>query len=422
MRLKNKFYIKYKESFGNLSLYFFANCIQAAIGLVMNPVTATFLTHKDFSIIGYFSSFNLFFFPFIGFSFFSYYAKNYFSMNENERKVTLSTLIIAQAVLGLFTTTLFLVALKVYFNINSIEFDFFPYALFTLGSIYFSNFYTFILLNFRLGKKAKEYFNINVAFILVNASSTLLFVVYLKNGASGILGASFLSSFLIGIYAFYKQIDNFKFRFPIVSKALRFCWPLMFSALLTYFFNGFDRLLLERVHDIHSFGLYNVGAKIAGFFLIFTTSIDATFEPDFYSAVYSKNYKKLFHIVLLTNILILIPVVIFIVSGDFIVGLLTNFKYTDAANYARIMVLSNFTRSISFSLSTIIIAFGFTKLALLEKSIGTMFTIILTVLLVRNYSFIGAAWAQVLCYIIMSIVSLMFLFALVKMKKVPITR
>jgi len=80
MRTFKFFLDKYKEPINNLSIYFTANIIQAIVSLIMSPITATYLTHYDFSVIGYFNSFNLFVYPFIGFHFFLIMPKIIFKL------------------------------------------------------------------------------------------------------------------------------------------------------------------------------------------------------------------------------------------------------------------------------------------------------------------------------------------------------
>lgn len=405
---------KYKDTIGNLSIYFFANIIQVIVSLILTPLTSTYLSYHDFSVIGYFNSFNLFITPFIGFSFASYYAKNYFKITEIERKKMLSTLLVGQAALGIISIIILLICLKIYFLYNSVHFDFFPYSIYIFGVIYFNNFYGFYLMNYKLSKKPKDYVKLNMLQLTLNTIAAVLFVVILKKGANGSMGGYFLATFIIGLYSFRKQVINLKIDYKILSSAIRFSWPLMFSALMTYFFNGFDRLLLEKKGNVIEFGLYNVADKIAGFFSIFVVAINTTFEPDFYSAINQKNLKKLINVILLMSTLIFVPVVIFLLMGDFVVGMLTNFKYSAAANYTRILVFSNFIRSISFSLSTVTIAYGFTKISLVEKLVGSVFAILINYILINKFGFYGGAWAQSINYLVMSLISFFILFFLYK--------
>lgn len=414
----SRLYINHKHSIRNLSLYFTANIVQVVIGLLLNPLLSSHLSAENFAVIGYYDSFSLFILPFLSFSLSSYYAKNYFTWDETKREEALNTLVLFQGIAGLFTTALLLGGLKIYFNLQHITFDFYPFALLAFGKVYLQCIFSFYFMHLRLQKKAKAFFNINVLYNLLNVVFVLLLVVAMRGEAIGRMEGLFIVNLIFGLYAFRKQVKKASINFSIAKDALRFCWPLMLSALLTYFFSGFDTLLLERVDDVHSLGLYSVAVKIASYFLLFSTSIDSTFEPDFYRHIANNNRKGLMKVILTTNILKIAPVLVFLATAELVMGILTNYRYLDATSFARIMVFASITRSISFTLSMTIVACGYSKLSLVEKLTGSILVIIMYIALINNYGFAGAAWGQVLAYAIMSVISIGFLVWLYMNKKI----
>lgn len=415
-------YNKYKSSINNLSLYLFANIIQVVIGLVLNPLWASNLSHKDYAIMGYFDSFGLLILPLIGFSLFSYYSKEFFNLNESGRKTLLSTLLLFQICFGFVSMLFLLGGFKIYFFLNKISFPFYPYVFLSFFKVYVINIYTFHILNLKLERKALNYFRINVYYVIFSTLLVLVFVVFLRKGAMGYMFAVLLTAIIFSIYTLFKQIKKIEIDYVLIKKALSFCWPLIFSAILTYFFTGFDKLLLEKVDDVYNFGLYNVGFKFASYFTIFTFTVNSTFEPDFYEAIAKRDKAKLIRTIILINAIIIIPIVVFLLSSNLIIGILTNYRYVDAAPYARILALSNITQSISFTLSTVIIAYGYSKVSLIEKIIGTAFTIGMYIYLIKKMGFIGAAWGNVLCYLGMSFISGIILIYLYRKNKQKITR
>ncbi|MGV3767648.1 MAG: lipopolysaccharide biosynthesis protein [Chitinophagaceae bacterium] len=415
----------HKHSIRNLSLYFTANIIQALIGLLLNPILATHLSPGDFAIVGYYDSFSLFIIPFIGFSLTSYYAKSFFTWNGEQQKEALRSLVLFQGIAGFVTTAILLALLKAYFNTRNVAFSFYPFALLAFGKVYLQSALSFLLLQFRLEKKAKSFFNTSVVYNLINVVFVFLLVVGYKGGAEGRMTGLFLSNLMLGVFCYRKMVHGVAINWSIVKDALRFSWPLMLSALLTYFFTGFDMLLLEREKDVYNLGLYSVALKIASYFLLFSTSIDSTFEPDFYKAISAGNSKKLIRTVVTTNLLKTLPVLVFILFAPYFMGMLTNNRYVEATDFARILSLACITRSISFTLSIIIVACGYPKISLIEKTLGASITVLLYLFLIRTYGFTGAAWGQVLSYLAMSAISGGFIFWLYMNKKIfrsPSTR
>ncbi|WP_315814283.1 lipopolysaccharide biosynthesis protein [Paraflavitalea speifideaquila] len=318
---------------------------------------------------------------------------------------------------GLVTTSLLLGGLKVYFNVQHIEFDFFPYAILTFSKVYLQCIFAFYFMHLRLQKKARAFFNINVLYNLLNVVFVLLLVVVMRGEATGRMQGLLIVNLAIGTYAFSRQVKKLYINFTIVKDALHFCWPLMLSALLTWFFSGFDTLLLERVNDMNNLGLYSVAVRVASYFLLFSTSIDSTFEPDFYKHISNNNRKGLLKVILTSNALKILPVLVFLAAAELVMGILTNYRYMDATGFARIMVFASITRSISFTLSMTMVACGYSKLSLVEKLTGSVLVVVMYVFLINKYGFTGAAWGQVLSYAIMSVISLAFLTWLYMNKK-----
>jgi Na+-driven multidrug efflux pump len=123
-------------------------------------------------------------------------------------------------------------------------------------------------------------------------------------------------------------------------------------------------------------------------------------------------------VIVTTNVLKIVPVLIFLAAAELVMGILTNYRYLDATGFARIMVFASITRSISFTLSMIIVACGYSKLSLVEKITGSTLVILMYVFLIKKYGFIGAAWGQVLSYAIMSVISIGFLTWLYMNKRI----
>ena len=197
---------------------------------------------------------------------------------------------------------------------------------------------------------------------------------------------------------------------------MKFCWPLVIAGALGYFFTGFDRALLVNLNDNVQLGLYNVAIGISGYLMIFQTSINNTFQPDIFEAVAKNNKKKLITIIGGINLLNLIPIIIFIIFAPFIIKILTAGRFTDAYVYARVLSLTNVTSSIYYSMSSVIIAYGYTGIALINKIVGAIISFFLYKLLITNFEFYGAAWGHALSFVGMTIVCLIMLY-IKKMKK-----
>ena len=77
----------------NFGLYFSSSLIAALVGVLLNPLYAANLSHEDYAIIGYYSSFNLILIPLLSFSLLSFYARQYYFTEEEKRESLGSTVV-----------------------------------------------------------------------------------------------------------------------------------------------------------------------------------------------------------------------------------------------------------------------------------------------------------------------------------------
>ena len=176
MNIKTFKYDKLK----NLSYYLISSLVSMGIGVLINPFLSLGLSHNDFAIIGYYASFGSLLTPLIAFSFNQYYARNYFLVEEIERKKILNTLLSLFISFGLFILIIFLVGYYYYHNkyVSSISFS--PYAILSFLPFYFSCFYNIYLLDLRMQNKAKKYAIISISNSIIAALLSILLVYFLR--------------------------------------------------------------------------------------------------------------------------------------------------------------------------------------------------------------------------------------------------
>jgi len=412
-----------KRIFINTSFYFFASLIRALLSLAVNPLIAMNMTHYDYALTGFYTSFNSLLLPVFSLMYGQYYSRHYFRLKTDEERTELENdLVISRLIFNVFELIFILLAFTVYARLQNIEFPTIPYALITFSTIIFNSVYTFHLLTLKMRKKAKSYFKISLYHALTLTGLSLLFVVVFKLGALGKLSALLLTAVLFSVFLLPKLVKKIRINKELTIDALKFCWPLIIAGALGYFFTGFDRALLVNLDNNFELGLYNVAITISGFLMIFQTSLNDTFQPDIFEAVAKNNKKKLFKILGGINLLNLVPIIFFIALAPFIIKVLTADRFTEAYKYARILALRNISAGMFYSMAGVIIAYGYTRISLINKVVGSVLSIFLFKFLISEFEFYGAAWGQVLSFVIMTIVAVIVLLLkrsrLIKFKSV----
>lgn len=406
--------LKYKGAIKNTSIYFFTSVFCSLISLVVSPFLALHLSPEDFAIVGYYTSFNTLFLFTLNFSFITYYVKNYMSFSDEERQKTLNTILIGLIFIGILGSILLYLSFNLYYNLANVKIDFSPYFYLFLITIAFNNSFLLLQAECRMKRNATKFCIYSVINAILLQTSSLFFINYCKWGAFGKMLAPAIVSIIFSIYSYKKLLKGYSFDFAIFKKMLSFCWPLVLSAYLWYLFSNLDRPLLESLHDIRTLGLYNIGVTISGVFMMFYTAIYSTFEPDIYNCITIKNYRRLiviFLVIILTNA---IPSLVFIPFSKFFVGLLTYGKYTEASTYCSILVLKNITMSFYYIIVAVIIGLGYTKVDLYLRIVGVLICVPMLIYLIDNYGFYGAAWGQVISFLVMFVLSASFLMFIKK--------
>ncbi len=397
---------KYKHYLNTSLLYFGSSLCVSVIGILINPLLAKNLSHKDYAIIGYFTSFQLLLIPLIGFNLTTYYLRNHSRIPEDRRKIVTNTILIGLIFIGLLSLIIFTTALYAYCIWSKVSFSFFPYAVYTMAQTYISIFFTFYLIKLRINKKAKKFALLTIINALITTSLTLLLVVYYKQGADGKLLAALIASALIGIYSIKKSLGSWEFDFSILKEALVFGFPLTISALFWYFLTGVDRAMLMDLNDVHSFGNYSVAIQITAYMTIFYTAVNNTFEPDIYQAIAENNKRRLIKLMGSGITIIVIANLIFIALAPFAIGLLTANRYIESVPFARILALQNITMACYYMVVKLYIGYGHVKSELTVRIAGAAISVFMYKILINKFGFYGAAWGQVSSFLILSVLGL----------------
>lgn len=405
-------FLRYK----NLSLYLISSVITTIIGLVINPFLSLGLSVDDFAIIGYYSAFATLFLPLISFNLNNYYSRKYYIVDEIKRKEIYQTLLSIFLILGCisFLILFFLYFIYHQYFVKSIQFS--PFALLSFLPLYFSSFYNLYLLDLRFNNQVKKYCLLTIANSVVAALISLLLVYLLNYGAIGRLSSILIVGILFAVISLKFSRFKFKINTDITKDAFIFCWPLAFSSILTFFFMGIDRPLLEDINDNYNLGLYNIGIQISGYITIFSTIVFQTFNPHIYMYSSKGQHKKLFTTFFYVMMLTIVPVVLFILFSEQVIAILTYGKYVEAKDFANILCLKSISYTFAFLISDSMIGYGLTKNELINKLLSSIIVFCLYIYLINNWGFYGAAWGQFFSWLVLGVVNFIVLIYTIKFK------
>jgi len=382
----------------NASFYFGNSIIQAITGIVAAPIFARNLLPEDFAIIGYFTAIVGFTNPLIHLSMGNYYTIKYFKNTEEENKQLLWTILLFLIGWNIILLPTLFLALNLIFHIIDHSYTAYPFLLIVYGSAFFNISLLFAQINYRVKKKAIQYFILSSALTILNVLISILFVVRYQMGATGKLGGNFVADIIIGIVAFVviRKYCSPKFKWQYVREGIQIVSPLILGTLIIFSIRNIDKILLERLNNSYEFGYYSIGYNNAQYLVILGTALYAAFEPDVIKYTINRNKRKLtLYLAGVTLILITITV-IYLIFSKYITHYLTSGRYTRAYMYANIIAVAGFFFSLSKLLLTILLALKKTKNILLINSISALLAIIIYKLSIMKYGFYGAAYGRII--------------------------
>lgn len=395
---------------GSSALYFFSAFFGPVVGIAINPLLAQNLSHEDYAIIGYFTSFQSLLIPLVGFNLATYFVRNYYNTAESDRARFVDTLLVGQLMVGAGGVLMFGLLFYCYFNFSEKLFDFLPYSVYAFVQVYFSLFGSFYLAKLRIERNARAYAAVSLLSSFVGILLTLFFVVIQKQGAEGKLFSAFLAAMVFAGFAFRMSLSKFQFDWRVFVAALRFCLPLTVSALFWYFLTGVDKALLERLNDTREFGTYVVAGQIAGYMAIFYTAINTVLEADIYKAIADKDYSRTKRLIFQAFGVIVVVNFLYILLAPYVVGMLTADRYLESVRYSQIFAIQNIAMASYYLAIKLFVGHGYLAEELGVRVVGAGLTFCMFYYLVARFGFVGAAWGQVASFFLMTTLSVMVLY------------
>ena len=218
------------------------------------------------------------------------------------------------------------------------------------------------------------------------------------------LAASGITFLLLLPYFFKTKIQ---FDFDIFSKMWRYGWPIMVAGIAFIINENLDKLLIKDMISAEVMGAYAGCYKLAVFMTIFVQAFRMGAEPFFFNHSEKQNARETYATILkyfvICGSLMLLVLVSFI---DFFKELLIkDSEYWMAISIVPIILLANLFLGIYHNLSVWYKLTDRTKTGMYISIFGALITIGVNLLLIREIGFIAAAWATLMAYGGMMIIS-----------------
>lgn len=286
----------------------------------------------------------------------------------------------------------------------------------------------------RLENKASKFALVNLVNIFVNIGLNLFFLYYCKsihdagqtnwwletfyNPEIGV-GYVFISNLISSIIKFILLLPENKlkiidFNKPLYKKMVRYTTPLLFVGLAGIINETLDRILLKRLlildysldETMGLIGIYGANYKLSIVITLFIQAFRYAAEPFFFSQAKENSSTKIYADVMNYFIIALSGIFLGVMLHiDYLKYFINNEELWAGLDIVPILMIANIFLGIYYNLSIWYKLSEKTGYGAIVSIIGAISTIVLNLALIPLFGYRGSAWATLICYFIMILIS-----------------
>jgi len=390
-----------KSSFASgAGIYLFSNILIGVIPFILLPILTRYLSPSEYGEVAMFQTLLGALGAFVGVTFAGAAVRKYYDDNISVEEHSEYIGSCIQLVL-IFSTVVFIILFlfqsefSEWLNLKPI---YILYAVFVaFGSV---------IISFRLGqwqvrKKAIKYGILQISQSLLNMLLSLLFVVFLLQGAEGRIDAQIITTAVFVIIALFllkksSLLNIFIWRKDYLIEALKYALPLMPHVAGIFLLSSADRLVINKEIGIAEAGIYMVAVQLTAAMAIVFDAINKAYVPWLFEKLKANNLKEKQKIVKLTYLwfsIIILGVILAFFIGPWLVVFVAGEKYVQAGKVIGWLALGQGFNGMYLMVTNYVIFSKKTgRLSIATISCGVL-NLILLIVLVRIFGLEGAAIA-----------------------------
>lgn len=233
------------------------------------------------------------------------------------------------------------------------------------------------------------------------------------------IGYVFIANLIASIVKFILLMPDmlkakFGFELSLLKKMFIYALPLLIFGLAGIINETIDRIMLKRMlfdvlgekETLSQLGIYGACYKVSIIITLFIQAFRYAAEPFFFAQEKEKNakdtYSKIMTYFVIVCATIFLGVMLFI---DIVKYFIPNEAFWEGLQVVPILMFANISLGIYYNQSIWYKLSGKTKFGAYIGIFGALITIILNFIWIPIYGYVGSAWATLICYSSMMILS-----------------
>ena len=229
------------------------------------------------------------------------------------------------------------------------------------------------------------------------------------------IGYVFVSNLAASILTLLLLIPEFlklqlKFDRELFGKMFSYSWPILVANLSFVINENLDKIVLSELlpADVadRAVGIYGAVCKIAIFISIFITAFRLGAEPFFFSHAKQENAKQTYASILHYFVIALVILFVGLVANiEILKHFIRNSEYWVGLPAVPFLLFGYVCLGIYMNLSIWYRLSDQTRFGLYISAAGAVITIVLNILLIPRFSYMGSAWVSMFAYFFMMVFS-----------------
>ena len=247
----------------------------------------------------------------------------------------------------------------------------------------------------RVENRSGEFLLLQICASIILFSAAFISLAIFRYGLPGLLSSMIISSTFTGLALPYlfKGRFHLKIQWKYIFESLHYGIPVMIGYIAYFLLNRIGIIIIQRFLPVDQIAIFGLAQQLAMILIIASNSFGKAFQPAIFSANKAEADLLIMNIVSLLMLLmacITAPLILF--STD-IIHIMAPNGYAKANGVFLIMLVANFTYSLSLISDTILLYNKMPKSSVTIAIIGAILSTLLSLWLIPLYKLIGAALA-----------------------------
>ena len=400
----------FRRYFANTGWMFFGQMFGLLLAFFVGAYVARYLGPEDFGLMSYSISFVGLFGFLAGFGIDSILNRELIKFPEKKKEL-LSTSFWIKLLGGLLAI---LIINVVSFFVNNDYLSKLLIFIFSLTFV-FQSFNIFSLF-FQSKVLSRKVVQVQILCNVLSALMKILFI-YFNLGLIFIISLYIFDNIILAIgliCIYYKDEKNINlsiFDKKILKSLLRDSLPLMFSIVAITVYSKIDQIIINKMLNETSVGIYSVAVKISECWYFVPGLICSSLLPAIInskktdSSLYKKRINFLYFLLLVFGSLM--AFMVFVLSKPIIL-LMFGLEYIESIKVSQIYAWSIIPTFVMSGFWSYLLSENYTKVYLVITIIGAISNIVLNILLIPHFGIIGSAYATLVSYALTPLSLFMF--------------